>query len=195
MEYPIRQASDGSHRWHLVQAELIRDRAGCIERWVGTAQDVHDFRVAHERLAQREARLDALGMATPGFVCLKDRAGRLVWRNRAVLKGLGRQAYAVFGRTDREFLGPGPHTDAIEAHDRLVMEQGRTLVIEKRLRALFGQAEPGMGPQKGGLGIGLALVKRLVQLHSGRVHAGSGGQGHGACFVVRLPRPDSDQPN
>jgi signal transduction histidine kinase len=40
---------------------------------------------------------------------------------------------------------------------------------------------------QGGLGLGLTLVHRLVQLHGGSVTVHSDGPGHGSEFVVRLP--------
>lgn len=52
---------------------------------------------------------------------------------------------------------------------------------------MFSQVNQSLEKSQGGLGIGLSLVKGLVELHGGSVEARSGGPGHGAEFVVRLP--------
>ena len=52
---------------------------------------------------------------------------------------------------------------------------------------LFVQGERALDRGQGGLGIGLTLVKRLVELHNGRVEAASDGPGRGATFTVALP--------
>ena len=52
---------------------------------------------------------------------------------------------------------------------------------------LFTQADRSLDRSQGGLGIGLALVQRLVELHHGTVEARSEGVGRGSEFIVRLP--------
>jgi signal transduction histidine kinase/ActR/RegA family two-component response regulator len=52
---------------------------------------------------------------------------------------------------------------------------------------MFAQVERSLERSQGGLGIGLTLVKRLVELHGGSVEAFSEGAGRGSEFVVRLP--------
>jgi len=52
---------------------------------------------------------------------------------------------------------------------------------------LFTQLERTSGHAQGGLGIGLALVRKLVEMHGGSVTAHSDGVGHGSEFVIRLP--------
>src|SRR5262249_1537135 len=52
---------------------------------------------------------------------------------------------------------------------------------------LFTQAEWSLDHSQGGMGIGLALVRRLVDLHGGAIIAHSEGLGQGSEFVVRLP--------
>jgi signal transduction histidine kinase/ActR/RegA family two-component response regulator len=51
----------------------------------------------------------------------------------------------------------------------------------------FTQAEAGLDRTRGGLGLGLHVVKGLVELHGGSVEALSEGEGRGTTFVVRLP--------
>jgi PAS domain S-box-containing protein len=59
---------------------------------------------------------------------------------------------------------------------------------------LFSQADRSLDRAQGGLGIGLALVRRLVELHGGRVEARSGGCSQGAEFVVHLPAASGPEP-
>jgi signal transduction histidine kinase len=53
---------------------------------------------------------------------------------------------------------------------------------------LFTQADHSLDRAQGGMGLGLTLVKGLVQLHGGSVIAESGGAGKGSVFTIRLPR-------
>ncbi len=57
---------------------------------------------------------------------------------------------------------------------------------------LFAQASQLNGRSQTGLGIGLALAKRLAEMHGGDVLAASAGPGQGSEFVVRLPRKKND---
>jgi PAS domain S-box-containing protein len=59
--------------------------------------------------------------------------------------------------------------------------------ILPKLFDLFAQEERTLNRAEGGLGIGLALVRRLTTLHGGTVQASSAGPGQGSEFVVRLP--------
>jgi len=56
-----------------------------------------------------------------------------------------------------------------------------------RVFDLFTQADRTLDHSAGGLGIGLSLVRALVELHHGKVEASSAGPGQGSAFVVRLP--------
>ena len=67
----------------------------------------------------------------------------------------------------------------------------------ERLTAIFEpfvQHPQNLARTDGGLGLGLSLVKRIVELHGGSVQAESGGTGAGAEFIVRIPLAATPQP-
>ncbi|WP_167772781.1 sensor histidine kinase [Ramlibacter humi] len=76
-----------------------------------------------------------------------------------------------------------------------VADTGRGLA-RAELESVFGMFSRGQrSHQRTGLGIGLALVRRLVELHGGTVHAESSGPDRGTTFVVRVPLlPQAPQP-
>ncbi len=73
---------------------------------------------------------------------------------------------------------------------------GMTSSTISRIFDAFSQAESSLARSKGGLGLGLALVKGLAELHGGRVTASSPGIGQGSTLTVQLPTTTlQPQPN
>ena len=58
---------------------------------------------------------------------------------------------------------------------------------------LFVQADNSLARTQGGLGVGLTLAKRLVELHGGRLEASSGGLGKGSTFTVYIPLAETPE--
>jgi CheY-like chemotaxis protein/two-component sensor histidine kinase len=63
-----------------------------------------------------------------------------------------------------------------------------------RVFDMFTQVDRSLQRTGGGLGIGLTLARRLVEMHGGRIEARSDGPGKGSEFIVRLPIPALDTP-
>jgi len=61
-----------------------------------------------------------------------------------------------------------------------------------RIFHMFAQVDHSLDRSRGGLGIGLTLVKSLAEMHGGSVWASSDGPGKGSEFTVRLPLPAAD---
>jgi CheY-like chemotaxis protein len=82
-------------------------------------------------------------------------------------------------------------TDADEA--RVVVDDTGIGIDPSFLPSIFdrfSQADGSPTRQYGGLGLGLAIVRQLTELHGGRVEATSAGPGQGARFTITLPRAD-----
>ena len=92
-----------------------------------------------------------------------------------------------------KYTEPGGHiwlTAEREGHEVIlrVKDTGIGILPEMlpRIFDLFVQADRSLDRSQGGLGIGLTLVKRLVQLHEGKIEVHSPGVGKGSEFIVRL---------
>jgi PAS domain S-box-containing protein len=82
------------------------------------------------------------------------------------------------------------HLRRVDTHIEIaVSDSGEGIAPEHmpRLFQRFGQADSSSTRRHSGLGIGLALVRHLVELHGGTVEAHSAGPGRGATFTVTLP--------
>jgi len=93
-----------------------------------------------------------------------------------------------------KFTPEGGHVDVrLDRHDGLARitvsdtGQGIEPAMLPHVFESFRQADSSSTRRHGGLGLGLAIVRRLVLLHGGRVEATSAGRGHGATFTVHLP--------
>jgi len=143
--------------------------------------------VLHEAVEQVTPLIDsrghalALNLPPPGTQVLGDRK-RLVQVVANLLGNAakytpedGRLAVTAFARGDRL------HID--------VLDNGIGMAPELAARAfdLFTQAERSSDRSSGGLGLGLALVKSLIELHGGEVACASAGAGQGSQFSVCLP--------
>ncbi len=89
----------------------------------------------------------------------------------------------IFVRAHRE-----GHCGVVSVRDEGVGIDPETL---SRIFDLFAQGRHLPFLEHGGLGIGLAMVRKLVELHGGSVEAHSDGMGHGSEFTVRLPLADA----
>ncbi|MDB5792614.1 MAG: hybrid sensor histidine kinase/response regulator [Massilia sp.] len=94
------------------------------------------------------------------------------------------------GRIELRLSEDGPDYVMTVIDDGIGMEPQ----LVARVFDLFTQAERTPDRSQGGLGLGLALAKSLVELHGGTVRAASPGPGKGSTFTVRLPRHSQEAP-
>jgi CheY-like chemotaxis protein len=139
--------------------------------------------VAAEQLARRpDARIEV--QVTGGEPWVDGDAVRL----KQVLDNLVENALKYGGRNiDIEIEAAGDRVQLAVRDDG----QGIARDLLPRLFEPFVQGEQTLDRAQGGLGLGLALVRRLAALHGGTLAADSEGPGRGSCFTLRLPRAEA----
>jgi PAS domain S-box-containing protein len=81
-------------------------------------------------------------------------------------------------------IGEAAHCSIVQVVDN---GEGIEAELVPRLFELFAQADRSLAHSQGGLGIGLSLVRTLVEMHGGQVSMRSEGRGSGSAFEVRIP--------
>ncbi len=131
------RAGDGTYRWHLQQAVVLRDTEGKVLKFVGTTTDIHDQKRAEQALRASEANLRQMIDNMPGLVSTLGPNGETQLINRQILE--------YFGKTPEE-LRNWRISDAIHPDDlpRIValhaqsIKPGVSFGSEYRLRRADG---------------------------------------------------------
>jgi two-component system CheB/CheR fusion protein len=139
--------------------------------------------VVEDQRPQVEANRHQLALALPnGAVTVKGDPARL----RQIVSNLLANAikYTPAGGYIEVSLIREGHDAVVKVADSGI---GMSPEVLPTIFDLFMQADKSLARTQGGLGVGLTLVRRLVELHGGQVEARSGGIGQGSQFTVRLP--------
>jgi NO-binding membrane sensor protein with MHYT domain/CheY-like chemotaxis protein len=143
----------------------------------------------HATVADALRNLEAAGITAERHVALE---GGPAWvdgdrtRIEQVVSNLVSNAVQHTVPGGRIALRVGPGLDFVTL---TVSDDGAGMDVETAARAfeLFFQAQQGPERKRGGLGIGLTLVQRILELHGGGIEAASAGLGRGATFTIRVP--------
>ena len=188
----LKRMADAVKRNAMAQSKLIRDlldlsrlRSGKLELNRETVSPVASIEHAIETVsmdaAAKEIRIEVTGPDDLLFVKADPvRLEQIIWNllNNSI------KFTPVGGRI---IVGLEEDGDQIV----LTVEdngQGIDPSFLPHIFEIFRQADAGTNRAQAGMGIGLAVVQQLVELHGGSVTAGSSGVGKGALFKIRLPR-------
>jgi PAS domain S-box-containing protein len=201
--YILDRAVPGGEQAHRAQAVIAR-QVGQLARLVDDLLDA--TKISRNKLTLQRQRLELNELVRRTL----DDHGPQFEKNEVsiefapaprpiLVNGDGNRLAQIVGnlmQNAAKFTGPGGHTRVSVSSDSeskwavvRVADTGVGMDREMlaRLFQPFAQANTTLDRSTGGLGLGLALVKGLVELHEGTISAHSPGLGQGAEFVVRLP--------
>jgi signal transduction histidine kinase len=189
----------------MQEARAVLDRQ--VRQLTGIVDDLLDvFRITHRKITLHAGPLDLVELVR---LTVEDHRQSIENEGRKVImadlpeplwinadrKRLA-QVLSNLLNNATKFTNPGDHITVVVTRDA---ERDRAVVavrdtgigIEREILPhvfeIFAQAEQGMDRRRGGLGLGLSLVKGIVELHGGEVQAFSAGPGKGAEMSFRLP--------
>ena len=205
---PIRNAvqilkTSGSDEAHFkIAREIVERQVKHMTRLIDDLVDVARLTQGKITLKKEKVELttvvdDAVELARP---IISERGHHLkidLPREPALINGDGVRLSQALGNiltNAAKYTQPGGMIELTGAHtaDEITITVcdngiGIAPAMLAHVFGLFTQSERTLDRAQGGLGIGLALVKRLIEMHGGQVEARSAGIGQGSEFVMRLP--------
>jgi signal transduction histidine kinase/CheY-like chemotaxis protein len=186
--------------------EIVRRQAAQMTHLLDDLLDVS--RISHGRLEIRKTRCDvatvvygAIETVHPLFVRKKHEFVLSLPENQITLNADPLRLSQVLANL---LTNAAKYTESGGRIELTVMPEGTDLAFAVRdngigidpanmddIFGMFSQLRPALERSEGGLGIGLALARGLVDLHGGVITVASRGAGQGSEFTVRLPREDS----
>jgi PAS domain S-box-containing protein len=124
---------DGSYRWFLIRALPLKDQQGHIQQWFGTNTDIHDRKLAEERLHRSEERLQkALSIQTVGVIFF-DLEGRITDANPAFcrMSGFVKEDFKS-GRVRWDEVTPAEFMEGTLISRQELLTRGENLPYEKQ---------------------------------------------------------------
>jgi signal transduction histidine kinase len=184
------------------ECAVIERQTAHLARLVDDLLDVSRIARGKIELQRRPTGLDsivahALEQVSPAIAERKHELRAEIASGLAVDADAARlaQVFANVIGNAAKYTGRGGRIDvtARPSADRVVIvvrDNGRGIDAEllPRVFELFVQGKQGMDRASGGLGLGLGIARRLVEMHGGMIRADSDGPGRGSSFTIELPR-------
>jgi signal transduction histidine kinase/CheY-like chemotaxis protein len=214
---PLAPLSNALQLWSLAQKGGTQDPAEMeslrammrrqVDQMTRLIDDLLDVsRISRGKIQLRLARVDVgviLSEAMESHQSLAEVGGHELTRDIPAeplfVEGDATRLSQVFGNVLHNAIKFTPAGGRIAASAELVGDEAVIRIRDtgvgvpqpmlSEIFEMFQQVDQSLGRSHGGLGIGLTLVKRLVELHGGTITAHSEGMGKGSEFVIRLPTP------
>ncbi len=122
---------NGQDRWMDVRLTPLKGPDGRTEAVLAVCRDITDYERARTELIESNALLRNICGRTAQLICVKDRQGRVIMANPAMLRFIGRSKSQVIGKSDLAFVADAAQAARIMKNDRRIMRTKSTETVEE----------------------------------------------------------------
>jgi diguanylate cyclase (GGDEF)-like protein/PAS domain S-box-containing protein len=129
---------DGEKRWHLINVAPLMDADGGFNGYFSVGSDIHDIKLAQERLREQEAQMRLYTDNIPDAVAYLDRDRRILFANRHFAEQRGMTTAQLVGRTTREVMGE-EMAAWVAQRTQKVFDRGEVATYERQVKLPGGE--------------------------------------------------------